>query len=206
MKQQIIGMVCLLLMVAAGAHAASHWTVNPHAYQYDMTVYVQLNAPMQTGYEVAAFCGTECRGVGVLLTADDGTQVFQLRVRSNEAVGEEISLRVYHAGTGKEYYPDITVDFTSQSVVGTPSEPLVLIVNTVLKGDVNGDGTVDIADAVAVVNHVVGKANTSFVEQAADVNGDGVVNIADVVRIVNLVLGKNDALAPRFEVNLPESQ
>ena len=73
-------------------------------------------------------------------------------------------------------------------------------------GDVNGDETVDIADAVAVVNHVVGKANTSFVEQAADVNGDGVVNIADVVRIVNLVLGKNDALAPRFEVNLPESQ
>jgi Leucine-rich repeat (LRR) protein len=58
------------------------------------------------------------------------------------------------------------------------------------QGDVNGDGDVDIADAVCIVNHVVGKTNTSFNAAAADVNGDGDIDIADAVRIVNLVVGK----------------
>ena len=63
------------------------------------------------------------------------------------------------------------------------------------KGDVNGDGAVDIADAVCIVNHIVGKANSTFVEAAADVNGDGVVDIADAVKIVNLVVGKVETLS-----------
>jgi hypothetical protein len=62
-------------------------------------------------------------------------------------------------------------------------------------GDVNGDGDVDIADAVCIVNHVVGKPNVAFFEDAADVNGDGDVDIADAVRIINLVVGKIPALS-----------
>ena len=59
-----------------------------------------------------------------------------------------------------------------------------------VKGDVNGDGAVNIADAVCIVNHVVGKSTQAYNEAAADMNGDGVVDIADAVRIVNLVAGK----------------
>jgi hypothetical protein len=59
-----------------------------------------------------------------------------------------------------------------------------------LSGDVNDDGTVDIADAVCIVNYVVSKPNTTFVVEAADVNGDGDVDIADAVRIVNKIVGK----------------
>lgn len=75
-----------------------------------------------------------------------------------------------------------------------------------IKGDVNGDGDVDIADAVCIVNYVVGKLNTNFVPEAADVNGDGDVDIADAVHIVNYVVGKINALAPKFDGNLPEPQ
>ena len=64
-----------------------------------------------------------------------------------------------------------------------------------VKGDVNGDGEVDIADAVCIVNHVVGKPNTTFNASAADVNGDGDIDIADAVRIVNLVVGKIQSLS-----------
>ena len=64
-----------------------------------------------------------------------------------------------------------------------------------LNGDVNGDGDVDIADAVCIVNHVVGKPNTTFNASAADVNGDGDIDIADAVRIVNLVVGKIQSLS-----------
>ena len=49
---------------------------------------------------------------------------------------------------------------------------------TRLKGDVNGDGTVNIADLVLVA------ANLEETGQhAADVNGDGIVNIADLVLV-----------------------
>lgn len=75
-----------------------------------------------------------------------------------------------------------------------------------IKGDADGDKSVDIADAVSVVNYVVGKPNATFIEAAADVDGDGVVDIADAVRIVNLVVGKISALAPEFHFSLPEPQ
>ena len=73
-------------------------------------------------------------------------------------------------------------------------------------GDVNGDGDVDIADAVCIVNYVVDKPNTNFIEAAADANGDGDIDIADAVHIVNYVVGKISALAPRFERILPEPE
>ena len=73
-------------------------------------------------------------------------------------------------------------------------------------GDVNADGDVDIADAVCIVNHIVGKPNTTFFEDAADVNNDGDIDIADAVHIINYVVGKISALAPRFEWNLPEPE
>lgn len=71
---------------------------------------------------------------------------------------------------------------------------------TDLRGDVNSDGDVDIADAVCIVNHVVGKATPVFNEQAADVNADGDVDIADAVRIVNLVVGKISSLARQLHM------
>ena len=48
MKKRLLGLVCLLLGVAAGALAASHWTVNPYGYQYDITVYATLQIGTHT--------------------------------------------------------------------------------------------------------------------------------------------------------------
>lgn len=67
-------------------------------------------------------------------------------------------------------------------------------------GDVNKDCIVDIADAVCIVNHVVGKETSTFIEAAADVNGDGVVDIADAVKIVNFVVGKVETLSREQKV------
>ena len=60
---------------------------------------------------------------------------------------------------------------------------------TGLKGDVNGDGTVNIADLVLVASNL-GETG----QNAADVNGDGQVNIADLVLVAG-ALG-NSATAP----------
>ncbi len=53
-----------------------------------------------------------------------------------------------------------------------------------LKGDVNNDGEVNIADINAVIDLIL----TGKVSVAGDVNGDGEVNIADINSIIDLIL------------------
>lgn len=55
-------------------------------------------------------------------------------------------------------------------------------------GDVNGDGLVNITDAVALTNHVLGNTPEVFYEDAADVNEDSEINITDVTALINLIL------------------
>ena len=75
-----------------------------------------------------------------------------------------------------------------------------LTVSNVKLGDVNGDGTINITDAVGVVNYILGRPGTDFKVLAADVNKDGTVNITDAVGIVNHILGRN-VLASRSMTN-----
>lgn len=56
-----------------------------------------------------------------------------------------------------------------------------------VKGDVNGDGVVDINDANILINAVLGKPYKGN----ADVTGDGTIDISDVNFVVNAILGKN---------------
>lgn len=58
-----------------------------------------------------------------------------------------------------------------------------------LDGDVNGDGTVDVADVNAAINVVLG---VTLLEDYpnADINGDGNVDVTDVNQIISIVLGK----------------
>ena len=193
MKNCLLSMVCLLLSAAGTLAADGHWTVNPHAFQYDMTAYVRVAAAQQGDYEVAAFCADECRGVGRLLTAADGTQVFQLRIRSNEAEGETVSFRVWKVSEEKVYFPEETITFASQSVVGTPSDPLALTIGTVLKGDLNGDGDVTPQDASLILQIVAKKINADAEGiniGAADVNGDGELTPQDASLILQYVAKK----------------
>ena len=53
-----------------------------------------------------------------------------------------------------------------------------------LRGDANGDGKVDMDDAVFVTNIILG---TEDATEAADVNKDGVINMSDVMFIVNFI-------------------
>ena len=64
-----------------------------------------------------------------------------------------------------------------------------------LKGDVNRDGEVTIADVTALVNILLGKATEEndsdrYDFEAADVNGNGERTVADVTALVNILLGK----------------
>ena len=65
----------------------------------------------------------------------------------------------------------------------------VTIASAVKPGDANGDGNVTIADAVAVVNYILGNHSDFFVFNAANVDGDSEITIADALAIVNIILG-----------------
>jgi len=97
----------------------------------------------------------------------------------------------------------VNTDGTKPAIQSTQSK---ITIEDYIKGDVDGDGVIDLADAVLIINYYVGKPVSKFVEKAADVDGDGEVDVADAVRIVNYVVGKISALAPRFEWNLPEPE
>ena len=190
MKRRLLGLMCLLLS-AAGTLAA-HLTVNPHAFRYDMTVYalLQMNGTVLTdysGYEIAAFCGDECRGVAKVQVTTDGTPYLYIRIYSNETQGETISFRAYRQSEVTEQNLPETCIFESGSLVGTPGEPLVLTMVSIIRGDANGDGMVSIADVTAIINKINGVVSDKFNEAAADVNGDGLITIADVTGVINII-------------------
>ena len=57
-------------------------------------------------------------------------------------------------------------------------------------GDANGDGEVDVDDAEAIMNYLLGNPPAGFNVAAADVNGDGVVDIADAVAVLNEIMNQ----------------
>ena len=129
------------------------------------------------------------------LKGNDGAiWTLKLKVADDVAVGDH-AVKIQNA----------KYSLTSGSAkVAMPETVALLTIDDYKKGDVNGDNDVDIADAVCIVNHVVGKPTPTFVVKAADVNLDGDVDIADAVRIVNLVVGKISALSRKQGTSLPE--
>ncbi|MGN0634101.1 MAG: cadherin-like beta sandwich domain-containing protein [Oscillospiraceae bacterium] len=60
-----------------------------------------------------------------------------------------------------------------------------------LKGDVNGDGSIDVRDALSVLNFAAGKTTLKASEKKrADVDGSGSVDVLDAVKIMQYASGK----------------
>lgn len=69
----------------------------------------------------------------------------------------------------------------------------VTFVETVfVTGDVNGDGVVNISDAVALLRYLAGDESVNIIIGNSDMNGDGTVNISDAVTLLRRLAGYND--------------
>ena len=132
----------VLALWASALSAQTHWTCDINAYQYDMTVYynLQMNGTAITdwgNYEVAAFVGDDCRGVGETMAAVVGEETVHygyLRVRSNaEAGGETVSFKVYVKNANKEVAigDEANITFTPNGAEGLPSSPKALNIREV---------------------------------------------------------------------------
>ena len=198
MKSKIRKLVCLACMLAMAMVAyaegnESGWTVSPFDYQYDMTVYAQLKiddavVSDYSNYEVAAFVGDECRGVAEIQTKENSTWLY-IRVRSASASGEKISFKLFDKTEDKIKRIAETVDFQSQGLEGMPSSPFDLTSAKYTPGDVNDDGSINIADVTSILSIMAGNQSDSLIREAADVNDDGAINVADVTSVLSIMAG-----------------
>ena len=58
---------------------------------------------------------------------------------------------------------------------------------TIVPGDANGDGQITLADAVSIVNYILGHPSPGFVPGAADANKDDRVTISDAVTVLGMI-------------------
>jgi hypothetical protein len=87
-------------------------------------------------------------------------------------------------------YNEHFVDATRAHIDGGPSNCGYFTEKVdALYGDVNGDGTVNIADVNSIIDVILG--GPDFHEGRADVNADGSVTIADINAVIDCILTGN---------------
>lgn len=79
------------------------------------------------------------------------------------------------ASVGKEAIVDINGNVITTGVTIEP--------NKLVKGDVNGDGAVDVADIAEVISVMAGSSDNPY----ADVNNDHAVDVADIAEIISIM-------------------
>lgn len=203
LKQQVMNKlrtICCLISVLFSMtilHAQdSQWSVNPYDYKYDMTVYAKVvyegvEVSDYSNYEIGAFVGNECRGVGDVQTKDSYTWVY-LRVRSNQASGEKLIFKLYDKSTGRTSVikPLQVIAFSSQGMIGKPSSPVTLEKPSYTLGDVNEDGKISVMDIVAISQIMSGQVDSNYNNLAADVNVDGKISVMDIVSVRQMIANK----------------
>lgn len=92
-------------------------------------------------------------------------------------------------------YPSSSYDLRGGTIIDTGDQGLSFITTTVFTleqikpGDVDGNGSLSIADVTVLVDYLIG-FEVDIVLDAADVNGDQDINIADVTSIVDQLLNQ----------------
>ncbi|MCK4386050.1 MAG: immune inhibitor A, partial [candidate division Zixibacteria bacterium] len=90
---------------------------------------------------------------------------------------------------GTYYYKVRAKDFQEQ--VGSWSNVEdVVVLETFIRGDANGDGKVDVIDVVYLINYLFKEGPAPVPFEAGDANSDGKVNVDDIVYLINYLFGE----------------
>ena len=81
------------------------------------------------------------------------------------------------------------VDKTYAHIDGGPSNPGYFTAkNAGLRGDVNGDGSVNISDVTTLIDYLLSGNASGISLSGADCNQDGSINISDVTALIDYLL------------------
>lgn len=107
-----------------------NWSVeSPEQYPNSFTAIIRLpdyvNAYSEDNDRVAAFIGEECRGIGSLVTSDDGIKrVYYLTIRGPDTETGEIFFKYYNARHSYMYQSKNSVAFEIDGTYGTYDSPV----------------------------------------------------------------------------------
>ena len=159
----------------AMTHGRQQGTViPPHGY---LIVWCDQREPLtqlHASFKLAA------EGDELLLTAADESWTDRLTygpMKGNETAGR------YPDGADEVFTMNVPT-IAKTNITSSYVKPSV----TMLKGDVNRDGAVDVADVSAVISFMAGSTDVLF--EYADVNEDGAVDVADISAIITIMAEK----------------
>ena len=108
----------------------ANWDVNPSDFEYFMTVIgkIEGSSGISDADFLGAFQGDQCRGLVTPVSLNDD-YYFPLMIYSNESAEFNISFRYYAANEDVFYSIQETVNFFSNSELGSYSDPLLFTLN-----------------------------------------------------------------------------
>jgi gliding motility-associated-like protein len=122
-----------LIAINAKAQMPSSWTVNPNAFNYNMTVTSKANVACvelaNANNAIAAFVGTQCRGVVTTNTTVGASQLALMVVYSNVVSGEKVNYKIYNSVNNTVYDVLDSITFANNTQVGGLTTPVVMYTN-----------------------------------------------------------------------------
>lgn len=112
---------------------------------------------------------------------------------------DEVDYTFMDAGT---YYMRYMVTNEDGSCNAYGNSHVIKVKSFPIRGDINGDREVNIADINSVIDIILGSDVSDYVHSRADVNSDGEVNIADINVIIDIILKGQPAVNTKEWVDL----
>jgi hypothetical protein len=130
MKSIIITFVLFLLTTIGIKAGKPNWTVNPFAFQYNMTVtgvlVIDHIESFDTADMIGAFAGTDCRGVTKpIYISALGRYIAFLMIYSNTASGENISFKMYDSSQDSVLNAIQIISFIPDNTIGLITSPFI---------------------------------------------------------------------------------
>ena len=106
--------------------------------------------------------------------------------------GDAFDVRTYFVCSGWE--KDGEVAFSHAAVV---SDHQIIDCPVFIRGDTNGDGRVDVADAVRLLNYLFAEGELKCLD-AGDVQNDGHIDVGDATLLLSYLFNAVEGVAPAF--------
>ena len=155
-----------------------------------MAVYPDVNDPTVIIADVQLVQGETCT-IDLIGAVSDLDNKAALAVTTAECVNPQVA-RVQVSGLDLNIEAlslgQATVNITTDSNGRLATTAFTVVVNEALKGDVNIDGRVDIADVTTLISYVLSGRSNGLNLWAAEMNNDGDINIADITALIAYIL------------------
>ena len=196
----------------------SHWTSSNRTYDFQIILYKDGTIKMNYR-DMGDLEDTDSATIGIVNESGEGHEVVynDYFVENSQSIafkGTPIWINYYQTdsndtslsvGESNNYYVDIDSyamlpgQYSASFVINPENMfiqtiPVIFTVldYSILPGDINFDGSINVLDIVSIMNFVISDdQNPSDLElEAADINGDNVLDVLDIVVIINIILSE----------------